>query len=109
MLNMNKKVHPLFLAFHNIFLYGNIWHYCIAARHYDKERIQSGTPLSVAFEENRLTTPISPRMLRMGERSGELRQMRPSQPPWLTAPICIRRRDHLPIRFPICSAVTTPE
>lgn len=40
-----------------------------------KETIQSGTPLSVAFEENRLTTPISLRMLRVGERSGELGQM----------------------------------
>jgi general secretion pathway protein F len=40
-----------------------------------KQRIESGTPLSVAFEENRLTTPISLRMLRVGERSGEMGQM----------------------------------
>lgn len=40
-----------------------------------KEMIQSGTPLSVAFEHNQLTTPISLRMLRVGERSGELGQM----------------------------------
>jgi general secretion pathway protein F len=37
--------------------------------------IESGTPLSVAFEGNHLTTPISLRMLRVGERSGELGQM----------------------------------
>lgn len=40
-----------------------------------KAEIQSGTPLSTAFESNRLTTPISLRMLRVGERSGELGQM----------------------------------
>ncbi|MFD2273959.1 type II secretion system F family protein [Undibacterium arcticum] len=34
--------------------------------------IQSGAPLSSAFECNGLTTPISLRMLRVGERSGEL-------------------------------------
>lgn len=39
------------------------------------ESIQAGTPLSVAFEQNQLTTPISLRMLRVGERSGELGQM----------------------------------
>jgi general secretion pathway protein F len=39
------------------------------------EAIQSGTQLSVAFEAQRLTTPISLRMLRVGERSGELGQM----------------------------------
>jgi general secretion pathway protein F len=39
------------------------------------ESIQSGIPLSTAFEANRLTTPISLRMLRVGERSGELGQM----------------------------------
>jgi general secretion pathway protein F len=39
------------------------------------DAIQTGTPLSVAFEANRLTTPISLRMLRVGERSGELGQM----------------------------------
>jgi general secretion pathway protein F len=37
--------------------------------------IQSGTQLSEAFEANRLTTPISLRMLRVGERSGELGAM----------------------------------
>lgn len=40
-----------------------------------KEAIESGTPLSSAFEANQLTTPISLRMLRVGERSGELGQM----------------------------------
>lgn len=39
------------------------------------ESIRSGTPLSVAFESERLTTPISLRMLRVGERSGELGKM----------------------------------
>lgn len=43
--------------------------------HAAKEAIQSGTPLSTAFETQRLTTPISLRMLRVGERSGELGQM----------------------------------
>lgn len=37
-----------------------------------KESIQSGIPLSTAFEEHHLTTPISLRMLRVGERSGEM-------------------------------------
>nr|WP_315484282.1 type II secretion system F family protein [uncultured Undibacterium sp.] len=37
--------------------------------------IQSGTPLSTALERNKLTTPISLRMLRVGERSGEMGQM----------------------------------
>lgn len=37
--------------------------------------IQSGAPLSAAFEAHWLTTPISVRMLRTGERSGELGQM----------------------------------
>lgn len=37
--------------------------------------IESGTPLSDAFETNRLTTPVSLRMLRVGERSGELGRM----------------------------------
>ncbi len=37
--------------------------------------IQGGTPLSEAFEAERLTTPISLRMLRVGERSGELGAM----------------------------------
>jgi general secretion pathway protein F len=43
--------------------------------HQAKEVIQSGAPLSSAFEANHLTTPISLRMLRVGERSGELGQM----------------------------------
>jgi general secretion pathway protein F len=34
--------------------------------------IESGTPLSVAFALNQLTTPISLRMLRVGERTGEM-------------------------------------
>jgi general secretion pathway protein F len=37
--------------------------------------IQSGAKLSIAFEEQELTTPVSLRMLRVGERSGELGQM----------------------------------
>jgi general secretion pathway protein F len=37
--------------------------------------IQSGAQLSTAFEANHLTTPISLRMLRVGERSGELGPM----------------------------------
>jgi general secretion pathway protein F len=37
--------------------------------------IESGAPLSAAFERNRLTTPVSLRMLRVGERSGELGAM----------------------------------
>jgi len=40
-----------------------------------RESIQSGIPLSTAFEEHRLTTPISLRMLRVGERSGEMGAM----------------------------------
>lgn len=40
-----------------------------------REAIQSGVPLSTAFEDNRLTTPISLRMLRVGERSGEMGAM----------------------------------
>ncbi len=40
-----------------------------------REAIQSGTQLSTAFEVNGLTTPISMRMLRVGERSGELGNM----------------------------------
>ncbi|MDB5774365.1 MAG: type secretion system family protein [Herbaspirillum sp.] len=39
------------------------------------EAIQSGEQLSDAFSDNRLTTPISLRMLRVGERSGELGAM----------------------------------
>ncbi len=37
--------------------------------------IQGGTPLSEAFEAEGLTTPISLRMLRVGERSGEMGAM----------------------------------
>ena len=46
-------------------------------RHLDaaQKEIESGTPLSVAFEANQLTTPVSLRMLRVGERSGELGAM----------------------------------
>lgn len=40
-----------------------------------REKVQSGAPLSIAFEANALTTPISLRMLRVGERSGELGKM----------------------------------
>lgn len=39
------------------------------------EAVQAGTPLSDAFEINGLTTPISLRMLRVGERSGQLGAM----------------------------------
>ncbi|MCA1323579.1 type II secretion system F family protein [Herbaspirillum sp. alder98] len=39
------------------------------------EAIQSGMPMSTALSERRLTTPVSLRMLRAGERSGELGQM----------------------------------
>ncbi|TWB41019.1 type II secretion system F family protein [Nitrospirillum pindoramense] len=39
------------------------------------EAVQAGTPLSDAFDGNGLTTPISLRMLRVGERSGELGAM----------------------------------
>ncbi|HEU4851511.1 MAG TPA: type II secretion system F family protein [Telluria sp.] len=37
--------------------------------------IESGQPMSLAFEQNGLTTPISLRMLRVGERTGEMGQM----------------------------------
>jgi general secretion pathway protein F len=37
--------------------------------------IESGRPLSDAFEANGLTTPISLRMLRVGERTGEMGPM----------------------------------
>lgn len=40
-----------------------------------RDRIQQGISVSSAFESNQLTTPISLRMLRVGERSGELGQM----------------------------------
>ncbi len=39
------------------------------------ETIQSGAQVSTAFDSNGLTTPISLRMLRVGERSGELGSM----------------------------------
>lgn len=39
------------------------------------ETIQAGEPMSHAFEAFNLTTPISLRMLRVGERSGEMGQM----------------------------------
>lgn len=39
------------------------------------ESIRSGVPVSSAFETHHLTTPISLRMLRVGERSGELGKM----------------------------------
>ncbi|GGC83359.1 type II secretion system F family protein [Undibacterium terreum] len=39
------------------------------------DTIQSGAQLSEAFANNNLTTPISLRMLRVGERSGELGSM----------------------------------
>ena len=38
-------------------------------------QIESGLPLSTAFEASGLTTPVSLRMLRVGERSGELGKM----------------------------------
>lgn len=37
--------------------------------------IESGLSLSVAFEQRQLTTPVSLRLLRAGERSGEVGQM----------------------------------
>jgi general secretion pathway protein F len=37
--------------------------------------VESGLPLSTAFEANGLTTPISLRMLRVGERTGDLGPM----------------------------------
>jgi general secretion pathway protein F len=43
----------------------------IAARH----SIESGEPLSNAFEMHQLTTPISLRMLRVGERTGDMGPM----------------------------------
>ncbi|MES2534451.1 MAG: type II secretion system F family protein [Pseudomonadota bacterium] len=43
--------------------------------HNAREAVRSGAPLSAAFEANNLTTPISLRMLRVGERSGEMGQM----------------------------------
>lgn len=40
-----------------------------------REQIQAGESFSVAFEQRALTTPISVRMLRVGERSGQLGEM----------------------------------
>lgn len=40
-----------------------------------RARIEAGAPLSDAFEANDLTTPISLRMLRVGERSGAMGAM----------------------------------
>jgi general secretion pathway protein F len=40
-----------------------------------KRMVQSGMPLSEAFYKNRLTTPISLRMLSVGERSGDMGAM----------------------------------
>ncbi len=40
-----------------------------------KGAVESGLPLSTAFEANGLTTPISLRMLRVGERTGDLGPM----------------------------------
>jgi general secretion pathway protein F len=37
--------------------------------------VEAGLPLSTAFEQNRLTTPISLRMLRVGERTGDMGPM----------------------------------
>ncbi len=37
--------------------------------------VEAGTPLSKAFEANKLTTPISLRLLRVGERTGEMGDM----------------------------------
>ncbi|MES2149170.1 MAG: type II secretion system F family protein [Pseudomonadota bacterium] len=40
-----------------------------------RESIESGLPLSTAFEQHGLTTPISLRMLRVGERTGDMGPM----------------------------------
>ena len=40
-----------------------------------KATIEAGLPLSSAFEDNGLTTPISLRLLRVGERTGEMGSM----------------------------------
>lgn len=37
--------------------------------------VEAGTPLSAAFEASKLTTPISLRLLRVGERTGEMGAM----------------------------------
>ena len=43
--------------------------------HHARAAIESGQPLSNAFEANGLTTPISLRMLRVGERTGDMGPM----------------------------------
>jgi general secretion pathway protein F len=40
-----------------------------------KQAVEAGLPLSTAFEANGLTTPISLRMLRVGERTGDMGPM----------------------------------
>lgn len=40
-----------------------------------RRTIEAGMPLSTAFEQNGLTTPISLRMLRVGERTGDMGPM----------------------------------
>ena len=40
-----------------------------------RQAIESGEPLSAAFEMHKLTTPISLRMLRVGERTGDMGPM----------------------------------
>jgi general secretion pathway protein F len=40
-----------------------------------RRTIEAGLPLSTAFEQNGLTTPISLRMLRVGERTGDMGPM----------------------------------
>jgi general secretion pathway protein F len=40
-----------------------------------RKHVESGLPLSAAFEANGLTTPISLRMLRVGERTGDMGPM----------------------------------
>ena len=40
-----------------------------------RAHVESGLPLSSAFEANGLTTPISLRMLRVGERTGDMGPM----------------------------------
>ena len=48
---------------------------CAAALQQARAAIESGQPLSTAFEANGLTTPISLRMLRVGERTGDMGPM----------------------------------
>ncbi|MFI4940279.1 MAG: type II secretion system F family protein, partial [Burkholderiales bacterium] len=40
-----------------------------------RNMVESGMMMSAGFEANNLTTPISLRMLRVGERTGEMGQM----------------------------------